>query len=560
MSFSETQPNFEGIALNIVQTERKTKTCFEFFRNAAFYIQRQSVKNCRKSQKTRLAAEYSTLYFASNDIFYTFAAQFDDTMSTIIGRKKELAELERLYHSDRPEFVAVYGRRRVGKTFLIKQAMIDRITFQPTGVSPVDQMGDKNRMVTQLESFYYSMLNYGLEGFNLPKTWMEAFFQLEQLLVQLDDGGRQVVFLDELPWMDTPRSGFLPAFESFWNGWCSGRDNIMLIVCGSATSWILGNLSHSRGGLYGRLTDEIKLMPFTLKECEEYFAHQGIELSRYDIVQSYMVFGGIPYYLNYFQRGESFAGNVDHILFGRNPRLKDEFNRLFNAIFGNAEDCKKIVRLLATRHSGFTREEIAKGTALPLGGGLSDTLAALIESDFIMRYSSHGQSKKTEYYKLIDNFCLFWLKYVEPNLSDKNFVTDHIASDIMNGWCGVAFEEVCWQHAHQLLHALGISGVKTSLSAWHTAGTDETDGEQIDMLIIRDDNVVNLCEMKFASKEFVIEKDEAQKLRHRIDALKTTLTPKQTIHLTLVTTYGVAYGKHSGIVQRQVTMDDLFSA
>lgn len=246
----------------------------------------------------------------------------------IIGRKEEIAELDKLYHSDRPEFVAIYGRRRVGKTFLIKQALKDRITFQHTGVSPVDQDNDRNRLKTQLESFYYALLNQGLEGYKMPKSWMEAFFLLEQLLQDQDNGERQVIFIDELPWMDTPRSGFLPAFENFWNGWCSGRDNIMLVVCGSATSWILSNLSRSKGGLYGRLTAEIKLSPFTLKECEEYFEHANIQMSQYDILQSYMVFGGIPYYMGYFQKGLSFEQNADKILFGNRPRLKDEFNRL----------------------------------------------------------------------------------------------------------------------------------------------------------------------------------------------------------------------------------------
>lgn len=479
-------------------------------------------------------------------------------MSNVIGRKSEIRELENLYRSDRPEFVAIYGRRRVGKTFLIKQALKGRITFQHTGVSPVDQEKGKSRMKIQLESFHYSLLNHGLEGYTTPKSWMEAFFQLEQLLTKLDDGSRQVVFIDELPWMDTPRSGFLPAFESFWNGWCSGRDNMMLVVCGSATSWILGNLSRSRGGLYGRLTDEIKLSPFTLKECEEYFAHEGIALSRYDIVQAYMVFGGIPYYISHFQKGQSLEGNIDKILFGRTPRLKDEFDRLFNAIFGNPEDCKKIIRLLATRHGGFTREEIAKATGLPLGGGLTDTLNALTESDFVQRYVPYGKSGKSEHYKLIDNFCLFWLKYVEPNTADASFMTDNLTSDIMKGWRGVAFEEVCWQHIAQIKRALEIGGVKSSLSAWNVKGDDEQEGVQIDLLIIRDDKVVNLCEMKFAGDAYTIEKDEELKLRRRIETLKGTLSRKQTVHLTLITTYGVAYGKHSGIVQKHVGMDELF--
>ena len=387
---------------------------------------------------------------------------------------------------------------------------------------------------------------------------MEAFFLLEQLLQHLDTGERQVVFIDELPWMDTPRSGFLPAFENFWNGWCSGRDNMMLIVCGSATSWILSNLSRNKGGLYGRLTAEIKLSPFTLRECEEYFEHAQIQMSQYDILQSYMVFGGIPYYISYFQKGLSFEQNVDKILFGSKPRLRDEFNRLFAAIFNNPEDSKKVVRLLATRHAGFTREEISNATDIPLGGGLTNTLAALVESDFIMRYNPFGKAKNVECYKLMDNFCLFWLKYVKANASDAGFANDHMTSDIMKAWHGVAFEEVCWQHIEQIKRALQIAGVKSSVSAWSVKGDEEQEGVQIDLLILRDDNVVNLCEMKFASAPYLISKDEEIRLRHRIKVLKSTLSPKQTVHLTMITTYGVAYGKHSGIVQKEVTMENLF--
>ena len=491
-------------------------------------------------------------------LFFLPLRQIKAIMSTIVGRKKEIEELDRLYHSNRPEFVAVYGRRRVGKTFLIKQALKDKITFQHTGVSPVDQENEKNRLSTQLESFYYSMLNHGLEGFKQPKSWMEAFFQLTQLLQKLDNGQRMVIFFDELPWMDTPRSRFLSAFESFWNGWCNGHDNVMLVVCGSATSWMLSNLSRSKGGLYGRLTDEIKVSPFTLKECEEYFDHENIELSRYDIVQSYMVFGGIPYYLSCFRKGYSFERNADMILFGSKPRLKDEFNRLFKAIFTNAEDCKQIIRLLATRNYGFTREEIATSTGLPLGGGLSDTLTALAESDFIMRYSPYGKGTG-EYYKLIDCFCLFWLKYVEPNQNDAAYINDNFTSSIMKGWRGVAFEQVCWQHVAQIKRALEIGGVKTSLSAWNLPGNEDNAGVQVDLLIMRADNIVNLCEMKFYSSEYSIDKDEESKLLHRVEMLKETLSDKQRVHLTLITTFGLTYGKHSGKVQKVIVCDDLFT-
>lgn len=479
-------------------------------------------------------------------------------MSTIIGRRQELQELEHLYKSDRPEFVAVYGRRRVGKTYLIKQAFKDRFTFQHTGVSPAEQMSKKNFTKIQLESFYYSLLNYGLEGYQQPKSWMEAFFQLEQLLIKQDDGNRQVVFIDELPWMDTPRSGFLSAFESFWNGWCCGRDNILLVVCGSATSWITSNLSRSKGGLYGRLTHEIKLSPFSLGECEQYFEHEGIAMSRYDMLQTYMVFGGIPYYLSYFRKGYSFEKNTDTILFGNKPRLQDEFNRLFNAIFTNASDCKKIIRLLATRNYGFTREEIASSTKLPLGGGLSSTLASLAESEFITRYIPYGKGGK-EHYKLIDNFCLFWLKHVEKHQKNASFMNDNAISNIMKAWRGIAFENVCWQHISQIKRALEIGGVQSSISSWNLPGDESSSGAQVDMLIFRDDNIVNLCEMKFSSKPYSICKEEEQKLLHRVDALNSTIKAKQTVHLTLITTFGLTSGKYSGKIQKVVVADDLFS-
>ena len=336
------------------------------------------------------------------------------------------------------------------------------------------------------------------------------------------------------------------------------HDNVMLIVCGSATSWMLSNLSRNKGGLYGRVTDEIKVSPFTLKECEEYFEHEDIELSRYDIVQSHMVFGGIPYYLSYFRKGYSFEKNTDMILFGNKPRLKDEFNRLFRAIFTNAEDCKKIIRHLATRNYGFTREEIANATGIPLGGGLSDTLTGLTESDFIMRYSPYGKGTG-EYYKLIDNFCLFWLKYVEPHQDEATFINDNLTSDIMKGWRGVAFEQVCWQHISQIKHALEIGGVKSSISAWIVRGDDTKTGTQVDMLIIRDDNIVNLCEMKFCGSSYSIDKEEESKMLHRVDMLKGSLKAKQKVHLTLFSTFGLTYGKHSGKVQKVITCDDLFS-
>jgi hypothetical protein len=282
-------------------------------------------------------------------------------MCEIIGRKKEIAELKRYYESGRAEFVAVYGRRRVGKTFLIDEVFHDDMVFHHTGLSPYD----RRRKVTlkdQLQNFYFSLLRHGMEDIAQPKSWMEAFFLLERFLETCDNGSRQVVFIDELPWMDTARSGFLTALEAFWNGWGNMRHNLLLVVCGSATSWMLDNLISNKGGLYGRLTGEIKLSPFSLKECEEFYQSRGIRMSRYNITQAYMIMGGIPFYMNFFNPSYSLAQNIDALFFDRQAKLGDEFDRLFNSVFDHAEDCMKIVRFLGTRQCLCRRHGQGAGT------------------------------------------------------------------------------------------------------------------------------------------------------------------------------------------------------
>ena len=262
-------------------------------------------------------------------------------MSSIIGRDKEIKELVELYNSDKSEFVAVYGRRRVGKTFLIDEALKGKITFRHAGLSPVDEEGKKNSLKDQLKHFYFSLQMQGMKKSKCPSSWMEAFFMLSQLLEAKDNGKRQVVFLDELPWMDTPRSGFITAFEGFWNTWGCHRDNLMLVVCGSANSWMLDNLVNSHGGLYGRTTYEVKLSPFKLGECEQFLKKKGIRMSRYDIVQSYMVLGGIPYYLGYMKKGLSLAQNIDLLFFEKDAKLRNEYDRLFASVFSNPEQIKR---------------------------------------------------------------------------------------------------------------------------------------------------------------------------------------------------------------------------
>jgi len=415
-------------------------------------------------------------------------------------------------------------------------------------------------MKEQLKAFYYSLLRQGMKKSKCPTSWLEAFFMLEMHLQTIDDASRQVVFLDELPWMDTPRSGFITGLESFWNGWGCHRHNFMLVVCGSATSWMVDNLINNYGGLYGRTTCEIHLSPFTLKECELFLQMKNVRMLRYDIVQSYMAVGGIPFYLDYFEPGLSLPQNIDRLFFVKDAKLKDEYNRLFASIFTRPDDMKRIVKVLSTRRSGYTREEIAKKTGITEGGSLSKMLKALVGSDFVMRYVPFECNKREEHYKLIDPFCIFYLRYVPDNTGyTTSFWQQNSSSNSVTSWRGFAFEEVCLYHIDQIKQALGIQGVSSRQSAWALKGNDEEEGAQVDLLIERADHVINMCEIKFYGEEFAVDKSYYQKLNHRQKLLTEQISKRHIVHNTLVTTFGLKYNEYSGIFQQVVTMDDLFN-
>jgi len=478
-------------------------------------------------------------------------------MCTIIGRKNEIAELNRYYKSNNPEFIAVYGRRRVGKTFLIDEVFRDNMIFHHTGLSPYD----KKRKVTlkdQLQNFYFSLIRHGMDDAVMPKSWMEAFFQLEQFLKNRDNGSRQVVFIDELPWMDTPRSGFLTALEAFWNGWGNMQHNLCFVVCGSATSWILDNLINNKGGLYGRLTGEMKLSPFTLKECEEYFESRGIKMTRYQIIQAYMIVGGIPFYLNLFNPAYSLAQNIDKLFFDQNAKLGDEFERLFNSIFDNADKCMNLVRILGNRHCGYSRGELADKLCISQNGDFTKMIKALVGSGFITKYTPFGNNKNDNLYKLTDPFCWFWLHFKEKmNITKSDYWQHHQRESEISSWRGIAFEEVCLLHIRQIKYALQISGVSSTESAYIVRGDKDTEGHQIDLLISRDDDVVNICEMKYCKEPFETSRSYADTLQRRLSQMEKQF-PAKTFHLTYIGSRELQHNSHSDIFISEITSDELF--
>ncbi len=475
----------------------------------------------------------------------------------IIARDKEKRELRELYDSGRPELIVVQGRRRVGKTFLVRETFSEEFSFYHTGLSPFELAGNsEGLMKMQLNNFHSTLSRYGYEG-PCPSDWLNAFDLLIGLLEKKGTAGRQVVFIDELPWMDTPRSGFLTAFEHFWNGWGAGRENLMLIICGSSTSWVTDKIINNKGGLFNRATYEIKLSPLTLKECEEFYMDRNIMLDRYDQLQAYMITGGIPYYLSLLKKGQSLAQNIDELCFGKNAKLRDEFDRLFRSAFTNAEVCMKIVRLLGRKREGYLRREISEKAKIPYGGGLSDSLKALEESGFISTYIPYGQSVRALRYKLSDSFCLFYLSFMDKQkTTNDRFWQDNLLSPSLNSWRGFAFENVCFSHMMQIKRALGINGVQSESSPWK--GTSGEDGAQIDMVIDRADRVINICEMKYSGDDFRIDKAYDKELRRKVDVFASETKTRKTLHLTLVTTYGLLKNEYSGRIQNIITMDDLF--
>ena len=475
----------------------------------------------------------------------------------LIGRNEEIRKLKSLYTSEKSEFVAIYGRRRVGKTFLIDETFRGAITFRHAGLSPngIDANG---LMKKQLQHFYDSLILHGMKKTAKPKDWFEAFLLLELFLQEKDDGKRQLIFLDELPWMDTPRSGFISALEAFWNSWACSRKNLMLVVCGSANSWIQDKLINNHGGLYNRLSNQIKLSPFTLKECKEYFTKRGVAISNYDIVQSYMVFGGIPYYLDSIELGDSLPQAIDRLFFSKTALFRLEFDRLFDSLFSNSEIVKKIIRFLSKKNAGYTRAELLKELLIKDGGNFSKIINSLITNDFIIEYVPFGFSKKEKHFKLIDPFCLFYLHFIEGKKDvPENFWQENMDAQPIVTWRGFAFENVCFNHINEIKKTLGISGVSTTVSSWSKKVDDEK-GMQIDLLLTRKDNIINMCEIKFYNHEFMVNEAYYRTIMSRIQKLREMISPKMAVQSTLITTYGLKHNEYSSAFIKVISMDDFF--
>ena len=474
---------------------------------------------------------------------------------TITGREKEKEKLDKILQSKQAEFLALYGRRRVGKTFLIRQHLSDHLVFDISG----SKEGSKEQ---QLLNFFaeYLLRTGRRKETQVPKTWHQAFAYLASYLSELPPpAAKHVVFLDEMPWLDTPKSDFVSALEFFWNQHVSKMDHVLLIACGSASSWIRRNLINARGGLYNRITQRIKLVPFTLHETALFFQSLGVSLPQYQILELYMVMGGIPFYLKEIEKGKSSTQLIDEICFSGQGLLREEYDQLYHALFRYADYHVAIVEALAARPQGMSRSEIAADTKIA-EAPLSKTLEELMECDFISVYQPFLNKKKDAVYKLTDLYSLFYLKFIRHNKSAGGKIWEQLSKQsAWAAWSGYAFENICMVHIAQLKSALGIRGVYTQHSSWKFKGNDALPGAQVDMVIDRADQIIHLCEAKFTKENYALTNDYAARLRLRKSIFKQATQTKKAVFTTLLTTYPALQNKYYlEEIDSEITMDKLF--
>ena len=469
----------------------------------------------------------------------------------LIGRERETKELTRLKESSQAEFVVLYGRRRVGKTFLVRSFFDDKFSFYCTGLA-------KGTRKQQLANFGKMLSEYSGQV-SQPKDWFEAFDMMKAVIARSRQR-RKVVFLDEVPWMDTQKSEFKQALDLFWNGWGMMQDNLMFIICGSAASWMVKHVINDKGGLHNRVTCQIALEPFNLAECKEFAIAKRLPYSDLDLAEAYMIFGGIPFYWNFLQADESLAQSVDRLFFAPTGPLRFEFSELFASLFNEKEAYLRIISALATKKRGLSQAELCHATRKTSNGEMSKCLLELEQCGFIRRYAGWGKKTRDSIYQLIDSFVLFHYAFLDKAANpDPQFWEKAAATPTVLAWKGMAFERLALQHIPQIKKALGIFGVLTKVYAWrHQPDDVYPQGAQIDLIIERADRVVNLCEMKWSENVYVIDKEEDLKLHARQGVFRAVTKTRLGIHLTMVTTNGVAHNKYWGTIQSEVDLKDLF--
>ena len=474
-----------------------------------------------------------------------------------IGRKKEQEILQTALNSNEAEMVSVIGRRRTGKTYLVKTFYKEHIVFEMTGVKDAD-------METQIQNFVQTIriLTDNTVIIEQPKNWMAAFFELILYLNKKTSDQKYVVFLDELPWLSANKPEFIVGLSYFWNSWAVNQ-NIVVVICGSSASWMIQKIVNDTGGLHNRITRRIYLKPFTLAETEMYLKSRQISLNRYHILQLFMAMGGIPHYLKEIEAGKSATQNINDICFAEGALLRDEFTNLFKSLFNDSQNHISVIRALARTQQGIDRSALAKlvkSAKVPNDDTLTLVLDELKQSGFIEIYQPFGKKIKDKLYRLIDEYTLFYLQFIENQSIEESDLWFRLSqTQAYKTWSGYAFESICLKHVPQIKKALSIGGVFSAASSFSKKGTTAEKGAQIDLILDRADQIIQIFEIKFYNSSFAITKEYAQNLKNKLAVFTETTKTNKHLFLTLVTTFGIVPNEHSvGLVDQVVTIDGLF--
>lgn len=466
----------------------------------------------------------------------------------LVGRLNEKELLKETLESQRSELIAVYGRRRIGKTYLIRTYFKQQIIFSFTGLS-------EGKRKDQIKNFMLKLneITDKFQNRKKPSDWLEAFDYLKKYLQGIrETRKKKVLFIDEFPWVDSHKSGFLSAFENFWNDYCTTRKDLIVVICGSAASYMVKKIIKNTRGLSKRLTQSIKLNPFTLAETKDFFSYRGIPMVEYEILKIYMVLGGIAEYLEHVKPGESAAMSIERLCFKKGSYLEEEYTHVFKSLFDEKSYHQKIMDALADGNKkGITRYEILEAMGIVSGGRFSNSLEELIQSGFVLKYSAYRENKKATLYRIYDEYCLFYLQFISRYKGSK--WSQIFQKQEYKSWCGFAFETICLKHAEQIKKGLKCDQIQSKNYSWNDSKA------QVDLVIDRADDVVNLCEIKFYNQEFTVDKAYLEQLRNKENQFRSSRKTRKGIYTAILTTWGVTNNQYSkAIVSNRLDMHCLF--
>lgn len=484
----------------------------------------------------------------------------------ILARRNEISILDEFLKSDKAEFLAIYGRRRVGKTFLIKSHFQEQncIFFSVTGIEKGTFLQQREVCCKQISNTFYDGI-----PIETPKAWLKVFELLHTAITRIAKNKKVVIFFDEFPWLAKPRTNLLQALEYFWNQYWSIDKRVKLIVCGSLSSWIIRNIINNTGGLYNRVTYRLKLEPLNLYETKTFLDAKGIKLANSQILSIYMVMGGIPLYLDQIKKGMSANQVVDRVCFSKNGLLVDEQKELFKSLFSNSEIYYNLTKEIAKYRYGIAKNMISKNLGIAQGGRLEERLRELEEAGFIISFLPYGHNEKGKYYRVVDEYTMFYFKWIEPQLNSISGFTkangywlEQSKSSSFKAWCGYAFESVCYRHIAQIRRKLNL--MPSALPyGWKFVPKQKSDdnGAQIDLLFDRNDNAITICEIKCTEEPFVIDKQYAEKLNKKIAIFEEKTKTNKQIFLALISVNSVKSTIYSEeMLSGLVVLDDLFVA